>query len=50
LGREHANEFDVLLPVALLRGYRYGMTMTIDDLDVLKVLWEGCAPPAFSTV
>jgi hypothetical protein len=38
LGREHANQFDAFRPVAVLRGYRYGMTMTIDDLEVLEVL------------
>ena len=32
------NELDVFRPVAVRRGYRYGMTMTIDDLEVLEVL------------
>jgi hypothetical protein len=38
LGREQANELEVFRPVAVRRGYRYGMTMTIDDLEVLEVL------------
>jgi hypothetical protein len=29
---------DVFRPVAVRRGYRYGMTMTIDDLEALEVL------------
>ncbi|HLA81786.1 MAG TPA: acetoacetate decarboxylase family protein, partial [Thermoleophilia bacterium] len=32
------NELDAFRPVAVRRGYRYGMTMTIDDLEVLEVL------------
>ncbi len=32
------NELDVFRPVVVRRGYRYGMTMTIDDLEVLEVL------------
>ncbi len=32
------NELDVLRPVAVRRGYRYGMTMTINDLEVLETL------------
>jgi Acetoacetate decarboxylase (ADC) len=32
------NELDVFRPVAVRRGYRYGMTMTIDDLEVLEAL------------
>ena len=32
------NELDALQPVAVRRGYRYGMTMTINDLEVLETL------------
>jgi hypothetical protein len=32
------NELDAFQPVAVRRGYRYSMTMTIDDLEVLEVL------------
>lgn len=32
------NELDVFRPIAVRRGYRYGMTMTIDDLEVLEAL------------
>ena len=31
------NEPDALQPAAVRRGYRYGMTMTIEDLEVLEV-------------
>jgi hypothetical protein len=32
------NELDPFQPVQVRRGYRYSMTMTIDDLEVLEVL------------
>ena len=32
------NELDVFRPATVRRGYRYCMTMTIDDLEVLEVL------------
>jgi acetoacetate decarboxylase len=32
------NEVDAFQPVRVRRGYRYSMTMTIDDLEVLEVL------------
>lgn len=31
-------ELDAFRLVAVRRGYRYGMTMTIDDLEVLEAL------------
>jgi Acetoacetate decarboxylase (ADC) len=34
------NELDPLQPVAVHRGYRYSMKMTIDDLEVLEELGE----------
>lgn len=32
------NELDVFQPATVRRGYRYGMTMTVDDLEVLEAL------------
>ena len=32
------NELDALRPVTVRRGYRYSMTMTIEDLEVLRTL------------
>ena len=32
------NELDALQPVAVRRGYRYSMSMTIEDLEVLETL------------
>lgn len=32
------NELDAFQPVAVRGGYRYSMTMTIADLEVLEVL------------
>jgi hypothetical protein len=32
------NELDAFRPVAVRRGYRYSMAMTIDDLEVLEEL------------
>jgi hypothetical protein len=32
------NELDLFHPVEVRRGYRYGMAMTIEDLEVLEAL------------